>query len=53
MLFTLGFSLSEKRMVEITFNKLPDLQQLVDMRIDLDHHRTRSEVHAFVSDEEF
>jgi len=53
VLFTLGFSLSEKRMVEITFNKLTELQQLVDMGIDLDHHRTRSEVHAFVSDEEF
>ena len=53
MLFTLGFSLSEKRMVEITFNELTKLQQLVDMGIDLDHHRTRTEVHAFVTDEEF
>jgi len=53
VLFTLGFSLSEKRMVEITFNELTKLQQLVDMGIDLDHHRTRTEVHAFVTDEEF
>ena len=53
VLFTLGFSLSEKRMVEITFNQLTELQQLVDMGIDLDHHRTRTEVHAFVTDEEF
>ena len=53
VLFTLGFSLSEKRMVEITFNELTKLQQLVDMSIDLDHHRTRTEVHAFVPDEEF
>ena len=53
VLFTLGFSLSEKRMVEITFNKLIELQQLVDMGIDLDHHRTLTEIHAFVTDEEF
>ena len=53
VLFTLGFSLSEKRMVEITFNELTELQQLVEMGIDLDHHRTLSEVHAFVTDEEF
>ena len=49
VLFTLGFPLSEKRMVEITFNELTELQQLVDMGIDLDHHRTRTEVHAFVT----
>ena len=53
VLFTLGFSLCEKRMVEITFNKLTQLQQLVEMSIDLDHHRTLTEVHAFVTDEEF
>ena len=53
VLFTLGFSLSEKHMVEITFNELTKLQQLVDMGIDLDHHRTHTEVHAFVTDEEF
>jgi len=31
VLFTLGFSLSEKRMVEITFNNITQLQQLVEM----------------------
>ena len=53
LIFKLGFSLSEKRMVEITFNNIAQLQQLVEMNIDLDHHRTLTEVHAFVSDEEF
>ena len=53
MFFTLGFSLTEKRMVEINFDQLTQLQQLVKMGIDLDHHRTLSEVHAFVTDEEF
>ena len=53
VLFTLGFSLSEKRMVEITFNNITQLQQLVEMSIDLDHHRTLTEVHAFVTDKEF
>jgi len=53
LLFKVGFSLSEKRMVEITFNNITQLQQLVEMSIDLDHHRTLTEVHAFVSDEEF
>ena len=52
-LFSLGFSLAEKRMVEITFNEITELQQLVDMDIDLDHHRTLTEVHAFVTNEEF
>ena len=53
LLFTVIFANVEKRMVEITFNELTELQQLVDMGIDLDHHRTRTEVHAFVTDEEF
>ena len=52
-LFTLGFSHAEKRMVEINFDQLTQLQQLVEMGIDLDHHRTLSTVHAFVTDEEF
>jgi hypothetical protein len=52
-LFTLGFSFAEKRMVEISFNNITQLQQLVKMGIDLDHHRTLTEVHAFVTDEEF
>ena len=51
--FTMGFSLTEKRMVEINFDQLTQLQQLVEMGIDLDHHRTLSEVHAFVTDDEF
>ena len=49
----MGFSHSEKRMVEINFDQLTQLQQLVEMGIDLDHHRTITEVHAFVTDEEF
>ena len=53
MFFALGFPLTEKRMVEINFDQLTQLQQLVEMGIDLDHHRTLSEVHAFVTDEEF
>ena len=53
VLFTLRFSLSEKRMVEITFNNITQLQQLAEMSIDLDHHRTLTEVHSFVTDEEF
>jgi len=53
LLFAVIFANVEKRMVEITFNELTELQQLVDMGIDLDHHRTRTEVHAFVTDEEF
>ena len=52
-LFTLGFSLTEKRVVEIQFDHLFQLQQLVEMGIDLDHHRTLTEVHAFVTDAEF
>ena len=53
ILFTVIFANVEKRMVEITFNQLTELQQLVDMGIDLDHHRTHTEVHAYVTDEEF
>ena len=53
LLLFMGIIHAEKRMVEITFNELTKLQQLVDMGIDLDHHRTLSEVHAFVTDEEF
>ena len=52
-LFTLGFSRAEKRLVEINFDQLTQLHQLVEMGIDLDHHRTLTEVHAFVTDEEF
>ena len=48
-----GFIYAEKYMVEITFNEITQLHQLVEMGIDLDHHRTLSEVHAFVTEEEF
>ena len=53
VLFTLGFSRAEKRMVEIHFDQLTQLHQLVEMGIDLDHHRTLTKVHAFVTDAEF
>ncbi len=53
LLFAMIFANVEKRMVEINFNEITELQQLVDMGIDLDHHRTSTEVHAFVTDEEF
>ena len=49
----MGFLHPEKIMVEITFNDLTQLHQLVKIDIDLDHHRTLTEVHAFVTDEEF
>ena len=47
------FANIEKRMVEITFNDLTQLKQLVDIGIDLDHHRNLTEVPAFVTEEEF
>ena len=53
LLFMVTLANAEKRMVEITFNDLTQLQRLVEMDIDLDHHRTLTEVHAFVTDEEF
>jgi len=53
LLIVVIFANVEKRMVEITFNELTELHQLVEMGIDLDHHRTLTEVHAFVTDEEF
>ena len=49
----LSTAYSEKRMVEISFKNLLQLDLLVQMDIDLDHHRTLNEVHAFVTDEEF
>ena len=49
----LGLAHGEKRMVEITFHELTELQQLVNIGIDLDHHRNLTEVHAFVTEEEF
>ena len=53
LLLFVGLIHAEKRMVEITFHELAQLQQLVAMDIDLDHHRTLTEVHAFVTDEEY
>ena len=47
------FSNSEKYMVEITFDDITQLQKLVALDIDLDHHRTLEEVHAFVNDKEY
>ena len=52
-LILLGIGHFEKRMVEISFSKLSQLDVLVQMNIDLDHHRTKNDVHAFVTDEEY
>ena len=40
-------------MVKINFNNYLELHKLVEMDIDFDHHRTMTEVHAFVTNEEF
>ena len=53
IILSMIFANTEKQMVEITFNELTELQQLVNMGIDLDHHRTLTNVHAFVTEEEF
>ena len=47
------FANMEKYMVKITFNNHMELHKLVELGIDLDHHRTITEVHAFVTNEEF
>ena len=52
-LILLGIGHFEKRMVEISFSNLSQLDELVQMNIDLDHHRTKNDVHAFVTDEEY
>ena len=39
-LITIVFPNMKKIMVEITFNDLSQLHQLVEMGIDLDHHQT-------------
>ena len=52
-LILLGIGHFEKRMVEISFSNLSQLDALVQMNIDLDHHRTKNDVHAFVTDEEY
>ena len=43
----------EKKMVEITFSDITQLDKLVEMNIDLDHYRTFTSVHAFVNQNEF
>ena len=52
-LILLGVGHFEKRMVEISFSNLSQLDALVQINIDLDHHRTNDKVHAFVTDEEY
>ena len=52
-LILLGIGHFEKRMVEISFSNLSQLDVLVQINIDLDHHRTNDKVHAFVTDEEY
>tara|TARA_Y100000590_G_scaffold470664_1_gene667563 strand:+ start:4224 stop:6209 length:1986 start_codon:yes stop_codon:yes gene_type:complete len=55
ILFSLliGIIYAHKFMVEINFDDLSQLHQLVEMGIDLDHHRNLTEVHAFVTEDEF
>ena len=49
----LAFSNNDKKLVEINFNDIKDLDILVRMDIDLDHHRTLESVHAHVNDNQF
>ena len=49
----LAFSNNDKKMVEINFNDIKDLDILVRMDIDLDHHRTLHGVHAHVNENQF
>ena len=49
----LAFINTDKHTVEITFSNLGELDKLVEMDIDLDHHRTHKSVHAFVTPREF
>ena len=53
LILNLLFANVEKQMVKITFNSYLELHELVEMGIDFDHHRTKTEVHAFVTNEEF
>ena len=53
LIISLLFANMEKNMVKITFNNYMELHELVEMGIDFDHHRTMTEVHAFVTNEEF
>ena len=50
--FTLVFA-TQKYPVNIKLSHISEIQSLVELNIDLDHHRTKSEVHAFVDDTEF
>ena len=52
-LILLGIGHFEKRMVEISFSNLSQLDALVQINIDLDHYRTNHNVHGFVTDEEY
>ena len=49
----LAFSNNDKKLVEINFNDIKDLDILVRMDIDLDHHRTLDNVHAHVNENQF
>ena len=49
----LAFYNNDKKMVEINFNDVKDLDILVKMDIDLDHHRTSESVHAHVNENQF
>ena len=49
----LAFSNNDKKMVEINFSDIKDLDILVRMDIDLDHHRTLESVHAHVNENQF
>ncbi len=43
----------QKFPVNIEFSHKSEIQSLVDLNIDFDHHRNEFEVHAYVSDAEF
>ena len=49
----LAFYNNDKKLVEINFNDIKDLDILVRMDIDLDHHRTPESVHAHVNENQF
>tara|TARA_Y100001935_G_scaffold159096_1_gene130894 strand:+ start:1424 stop:3421 length:1998 start_codon:yes stop_codon:yes gene_type:complete len=49
----LAFSNNDKKLVEVNFNDIKDLDILVRMDIDLDHHRTLESVHAHVNENQF
>ena len=53
IIISLSYSSVEKYLVEITFDDIIQIQDLVEIGIDLDHHRNSKEIHAFVTDVEF